>query len=152
MYKSNELKTDLEGFLEDLTKNGSFSPRLSKENLTEQVKPRIEEFFAHYNNKFYNQQRISEVKTNVLEGVFEYVKVSSEYNKELGQIMLAYSSVKYGLGGLAGFLGVKLTGGIFAGVVLFMLVSSFVGRKISITKEYIELKKKKELLFNNFLT
>lgn len=150
MY-SKQMKKDLEGFFIDLDHRRYFSIEDEKK-LVEKVKPEVEKFFEFYNNKFYNHKRINEIKNKVIERLPEYVKINNEYKKELVLIFNAYNSERIMVSLLAGITTMLLTNNLFLTIGAYFLGSWWVKRKgVTITKEYIKLRREVQRNLENFL-
>ncbi len=77
MYKPIGIEKDLEVFLYELSKDTKVS-KLEGKELSNVLKPRLEEFFSYYALNIYKQERIEELKNRIIDGLPEYVKIENE--------------------------------------------------------------------------
>lgn len=142
---SNQLRKDLEGFLEDLYKTGQLPARLKEEDLVAKVSPKIDDFFQNYISPIYNSERVEQLRETLTKEIYNYTKIDSDFKNAKNRIENACNTLRLMMG--SWYLGFALlfTGSLFLGVVAYMIGDYLVARKgIPITKEYIELETKRK--------
>ncbi len=145
MHISNQLKKDLEGFLEDLYLNRQLSTELKEEELVGRLTPKIEEFFKSYNSPIYNQERVGELKNNLVKEIHSYVKVDSEFREYLNIRKGAREIASILTGSIYAIFGKVLTGSTVISLIAYLIGYSITKKKgIPITKEYTELETKRK--------
>ena len=138
MHVSNQLRKDLEGFLEDLYTRGDLSSKLKEEKLIERTAPKIEEFFDNYNSHIYNQERIQQLKNNLVKELPNYVKIDSALKKYINK----RESLKVLIGGAYAVVAFSVTKNIFISLLAYMIGNSLMSKKDK-SEEYSELEKKR---------
>lgn len=154
MYKELGLEKDLEGFLINLSHEYKFVELKEgemNEVLKNKVTPATEEFFSQFQPSIYNQERINEIKSRVLDGLPTYTKIQNELVDEY--VRIRKETAKKGLIWYMGSAAVLtlLTGNVILGVVGGMLTSKVVRGQTQITPKMKQLALREKQMLEHWL-
>ncbi|MBI5065212.1 hypothetical protein HZA97_03150 [Candidatus Woesearchaeota archaeon] len=150
MYKQIGLEKDLEGFMQDLRLNDKMYTLKDKE-LSDALKPKIEEFFSQFPTNVYRQERIEELKNRVLDGLPNYIKTLNEFQEEYFKTdkEKKRKGFYWYLG--SSFIITFATGNVIIGIGAGMLISKIMAGQTQITPKMKQLALKEKQTFEHWL-
>lgn len=153
MLISNQLRKDLEGFLEELYKTRQLSTELKEEDLVTKVSPKIDEFLSFYNSSLYNQERIQQLGNSLRKNIHDYAKANEELQEHILIRNSARSFVDILQGSIYGLLGKVLFGEMYiAGIMFIVGYILAAAKETPPSKEYKELEIKRKQKMEEILS